>query len=134
MTFLEEKDTPEYPRELGKDVASFRKLAMKTGGLSEMSRMARRGYGAAVEEAIRRKQRAELMRELPSHNVRCASGTNYNNGADIEKAIQAQHRAASLAKGRFDQKEADAKYAQAMLEKHGANSAGLETIQFRKAA
>jgi hypothetical protein len=66
-------------------------------GLALMSRDARQAYGLAVETAIRAKQRAELQRELPSHNVSCASGTNHNDGAAIHKAMQAKQRAALLA-------------------------------------
>jgi hypothetical protein len=122
---MTEQFGPEYPRELGKDVANFRKLARH--GLGELSRMSRRGYGNAVLAAIRAKQRQELQRELPSHNVGCPSGTNHNNGRDILKAVAAQNRAACLAKGDFDQAEANAKYEEAMKAKHGK-------VEWRQAA
>jgi hypothetical protein len=109
---------PEYPRELGKDIASFRKLGRH--GLRELSIMARRGYGNAVLTAIRGKQKQALQRELPSHNVHCASGTNHSTGREILKAVAAQHRAASLAKGAFHQALANEKYEAAMKAKHGA--------------
>ncbi len=127
MTFkLLEAFGPEYPRELGKDVANFRKLA--SHGLGELPRMARRGYGNAVLSAIRAKQASALKTAaVPGRTVHCASGTNHTTGHDILKAVRAQHRAASVAQGPFDQNEANRKYAEAMEEKHGA-------VEYRQAA
>ena len=84
---------PVYPELAG--MAKHRKAARN--GLAAMSRAERQAYGLAVETAIRAKQRAELQRELPTHNVSCASGTNHNTGAAIHKAMQAKQRAALLA-------------------------------------
>jgi hypothetical protein len=40
--------------------------------LAAMDRKTRQAYGLAVELAIQARQRAELQRELPTHNVDCA--------------------------------------------------------------
>ncbi len=86
---------PPYP-DLGAKVMKFRRVAAK-GGLMDMPKAQRNAYADAIEDAIRTKQRQELQRELPSHNVSCASGTNHNDGAAISAAVRAQHRAALLA-------------------------------------
>ena len=91
---LKDDNTPPYP-DLGPTVAKFRRLASK--GLANMLVSDRRAYADAIETAIRAKQRQELQRELPSHRVRCASGTDFNDGAKIHEAIRRQHRAALLA-------------------------------------
>src|SRR5882672_9604853 len=94
----------EYPRELGKDVLAFRKIARH--GLNELSMMARRGYGNAVLEAIRGKQKSELRRAaVPISRPNCASGTFEQTGKDILKAVTQQNRIACLSAGSFDQAE-----------------------------
>lgn len=87
---------PMYP-DLGSGVAKYRRMAVGTGGLMAMDRQFRQAYGEAVEKAIRAKQRSELQRELPTHAVHCASGTNHSDGADIHEAIRRRQRAALLA-------------------------------------
>jgi hypothetical protein len=65
--------------------------------LAAMDHETRQAYGLAVELAIQAKQRAELQRELPTHNVDCASRTNHNCGRKISAAIRTQHRTGLLA-------------------------------------
>ena len=109
---------PEYPRELGTIVAKSRQVARP--GLGELSIMERRRYGNAVLEAIRRLCRAQLRRAaVPTRAPNCASRTFEQTGKDILKAVAAQNRAACLAKGTFDQAEANAKYEEAMRAKRG---------------
>lgn len=85
---------PAYP-DLGAGVAKYRRLARH--GLADLTREERHAYGEAVERAVRAKQRSELQRELPSFKPNCASGTAHNTGDAIHKAVQAQHRARTLA-------------------------------------
>ena len=40
----------------------------------------RKAHGLAVLEGIRALQRSALRRQTPTHNVDCASRTNYNDG------------------------------------------------------
>lgn len=87
---------PLYP-DLGPGVAKYRRMVVSAGGLMAMDKAMRHAYGEAVEKAIRAKQRSELQRELPTHAVRCASGTNHSDGADIHEAIRRRQRAALLA-------------------------------------
>ena len=116
----------EYPRELGITVARFRQQARH--GLRELSIMGRRAYGNAVLEAIRGLQKARLRRAaVPASRPNCASRTFEQTGAAILKAVAAQNRAACLAKGLFDQAEANAKYEAAMKAKHGK-------VEWREAA
>lgn len=91
---LKPDTTPLYP-DLGQGVARYRRLAIR--GLASMLVTDRRAYGDAVLSAVRSKQRQELQRELPSHPVHCASGTNHNTGDAIIKAMQTKHRAALTA-------------------------------------
>jgi shikimate kinase len=112
---------PNYP-ELGSGVAKYRRKAALLNGLSFMSKDDRRAYAAAITKAIRSKQRQELQRVLPSHNVICASGTSYTTGKEIDKAIKQQQRASLLAypskvrKERTDQEWLEM-YQEAMAEK-----------------
>ena len=110
-----DSDTPEYWGELSKDVSNFRKLARH--GLADLSRMSRRGYGAAVLVAIAYKQRAALKRELPEHKCECASGTNHNTGKSILAAIKKANATRLYRQGVFDQLVAIKKYETAMTEK-----------------
>ena len=112
---VEDDSTPEYWGELSKDVANFRKLARH--GLADLSRMSRRGYGAAVLVAIAYKQRAALKRELPEHKCECASGTNHNTGRSILAAIKKANATRPYKQGAFDQVIANKKYETAMTEK-----------------
>ena len=112
---VEDDSTPEYWGELSKDVANFRKLARH--GLKDLSRMSRRGYGAAVLVAIAYKQRAALKRELPEHKCECASGTNHNTGKSILAAIKKANATRLYKQGVFDQLVAIKKYETAMTEK-----------------
>jgi len=112
---VEDDSTPEYWGELSKDVANFRKLARH--GLKDLSRMSRRGYGAAVLVAIAYKQRAALKRELPEHKCECASGTNHNTGKSILAAIKKANATRLYRQGVFDQLVAIKKYETAMTEK-----------------
>jgi hypothetical protein len=121
----DELHNPPYP-ELGSALAKHRKLARD--GLATLSASERHDYGAAVEKAIRAKQRSELQRELPTHRVSCASGTDHNTGEAIHKAILAQHRArtqawpAQIRKARTDAQWREM-YAQAMQEKRNQSIA-----------
>lgn len=57
-----------------------------------------KAYGEAVEQAVLASQRAALNRAAPSlSRPNCASRTYHNNGADIDKAVKAQQRAALAA-------------------------------------
>jgi hypothetical protein len=88
-----ETDYPIYP-----DLPSVKKHRKAArDGLASMSPDQRRAYGQAVEDAIKARQRSELQRELPTHNVNCASGTNHNCGLKISAAMRARHRATLLA-------------------------------------
>jgi hypothetical protein len=78
-------------------VKKFRKMAASAGSVAAMDRAFRQAYGAAVEQAIRAKQRSELQRELPTHRCNCASDTNHNDGEAISAAMRAKHRAALAA-------------------------------------
>jgi hypothetical protein len=89
MTAICEPFGPDYP-----DLPTVKKHRKN---LTSLSQEQRRAYGEAVENAIRAKQRAELQRELPTHPVSCASGTNHNCGRKISAAMRAKHRAALLA-------------------------------------
>jgi hypothetical protein len=86
---IEESDTAAYPA-LGVTVAKLRKRAADICIVHRA--VARREHGLAVLEAIRKLNYQALKRELPSHNVDCASGTNHNDGAAILKALRVQHR------------------------------------------
>jgi|SRR6186713_2986615 hypothetical protein len=102
-----------------------------SNGLAAMTREARQAYGLAVETAIRAKQRSELQRELPTHNVSCASGTNHNTGAAIHKAMQAKQRAALLAAPSAERRARkpavwQAMYDAAMADKRAREAAELE--------
>ena len=112
---VEDDSTPEYWGELSKDVANFRKLARH--GLKDLSRMSRRGYGAAVLVAIAYKQRAALKRELPEHKCECASGTNHNTSKSILAAIKKANATRPYKQAAFDQVVANKKYESAMVEK-----------------
>lgn len=96
MTFINEQFGPTYP-DLGASVMKHRRICAKAGSIAMMNPEDRYAYGDAVEKSIRAKQRAELQRVLPGRNVHCASGTNHNNGEDIDRAIKQQHRAAIMA-------------------------------------
>lgn len=85
---------PEYPQ-LGATVAKFRKKAPHS--IFDLSKAERNNWAAAIEKEILAKQRQALQRELPTHNVDCASGTNHSCGLKISAAVRAQHRAALLA-------------------------------------
>ena len=95
MTEIAAPFGPIYPDLPG--VKRFRQMAVAAGSVAEMDQPFRGAYGEAVGKAIRAKQRAELQREVKSHNVKCASGTNHNDGAKISSAVRAQQRANLLA-------------------------------------
>jgi hypothetical protein len=59
-------------------------------GLAELSYEERRAYGEAIERAILAKQRSELQGSIGpiKPRVRCASGTDYSDGADIHEAVR----------------------------------------------
>lgn len=125
-TVIAEQFGLEYPRELGVIVARSRQLARR--GLGELSIMERRRYGNAVLEAIRGLCRAQLRRAaVPTRAPNCASRTFEQTGRDILKAVAAQNRTACLAKGRFDQAEANQKYEELMMLKRGK-------VEWRQAA
>jgi hypothetical protein len=52
---------PEYPKDLGPNVAKFRRMA--SDGIAGMDHALRKAYGEAVEAAIKSKQRSDLLRE-----------------------------------------------------------------------
>jgi hypothetical protein len=76
---------PTYPN-LGAGVAKLRKRAADICIVHRA--VARREHGLAVLEAVRKLNYRSLQRELPTHNVNCASGTNHNDGAEILKALR----------------------------------------------
>jgi hypothetical protein len=76
---------PQYPN-LGATVAKLRKRAADICIVHRA--VARREHGLAVLEAVRKLNYRSLQRELPTHNVNCASGTNHNDGAEILKALR----------------------------------------------
>src|SRR4051794_2538335 len=78
-------------------LSKFRWLARD--GLSELAQAERRAYGDAVERAILAKQRVELQGSIGPMRprVRCASGTDHNDGAAIHEAIRQQQRNALAA-------------------------------------
>ena len=81
----EKEGLPQYPA-LGAGVAKLRKRA---ADICIVHRgVARREHGNAVLEAVRKLNYRSLQRELPTHNVNCASGTNHNDGAEILKALR----------------------------------------------
>jgi hypothetical protein len=81
----ERNEYPQYPN-LGAGVAKLRKRA---ADICIVHRgVARREHGLAVLEAVRKLNYRSLQRELPTHNVNCASGTNHNDGAEILKALR----------------------------------------------
>jgi hypothetical protein len=89
----EDLHNPLYPVALGAKVAKFRRLARR--GLGQLTIEQRRAYGTEVELAIRAKQLGELYagctfaRPL-ANTAECASGTAFNDGADIHRAIRTQ--------------------------------------------
>jgi hypothetical protein len=85
---IEESGIAPYPA-LGATVAKLRKRAADICIVHRA--VARREHGQAVLEAIRKLNYRGLQRELPSHNVDCASGTNHNDGSAILKALRAKH-------------------------------------------
>lgn len=84
---LFEKYGPQYP-EMGPGVAKFRRLAAKAGSIASMDKADRQAYGAAVEAAIRAKQRAALVPPSPQLE---------GPPKDIGAVIRAKHRAALAA-------------------------------------
>jgi hypothetical protein len=84
----EQEGLPVYPA-LGATVAKLRKRAADICIVHRA--VARREHGLAVLEAIRKLNYSALKRELPEHKTDCASGTNYNDGAAILKALRAKH-------------------------------------------
>ena len=97
--YKERSDTREFgPRyDIGSTaLVSWRRKARN--GLRSLSAIERRAYGAAVEAAVLKAQRP-AKRESPVQSM-SASGTYHNNGADIEKAIRAQHSAGLHRQGR----------------------------------
>jgi len=104
---------PEYPA-LGKDVLAFRKLAEKEGGLKALSIMARKAYGNAVLNAVRKLQAASLRKVFVEKPAHCASGTNFNSGKAILAAVAAQNAAKAKTLGIFNQQAANMKYEAAM--------------------
>jgi hypothetical protein len=85
----EKAGLPLYPN-LGATVAKLRKRA---ADICIVHRgVARREHGNAVLEAVRKLNYRSLQRELPTHNINCASGTNHNDGAEIIKALRLKHR------------------------------------------
>ncbi len=112
---------PDYP-ELGSAVAKWRRIAR----VRELTFLEREEYGAAICAAIRAKQKAELQRELPTIKPSCASGTAHTRGADILRAVAAQHRSALIASAARERKARPAHvwremYEQATTEKARAN-------------
>lgn len=124
-TNYNEAPHPEYPRNLGATVSKFRNIAAKNGGLRNLDPYHRRAYGAAVEKAIRAKQRSELLActNGPANpKCQCASGTPYNTGEEIDAAIKRQQASALAAyPSQVRRKRTDLEwqtmYAQAMKEK-----------------
>src|SRR3990172_5047999 len=93
-------------------LAKFRWLARD--GLANLSSAERRAYGEAVERAILALQRAELQRSIGpiKPRVRCASGTDHSEGADIHEAVRQQQRNALLAwPGKVRRKRTDVEWA-----------------------
>jgi hypothetical protein len=87
---------PKYPDLDG--LAKFRSAARH--GLQAMEKWERHRYGDAVEKAILRLQRTELMRclENPARGTasNCASRTTHNTGEAIHDAVRQQQRLALL--------------------------------------
>lgn len=80
-----------------------------------------RDYGLAVLAAASEANRRALQRELPSHNVSCASRTNHNCGYAILAAVAKQNRNRPIRK-RSDAELLEA-YEKAMESKaHGKES------------
>ncbi len=112
--------------DLGAGVVKFRRLANKFGSIAEMPKSDRRAYAEVVEKAIRAKQRAALVRELPSFKPNCASGTAHTTGEAIHNAVREQQRTALLAAPSAIRKarsksEWRSMYAKAMQEKHATS-------------
>jgi hypothetical protein len=91
MTTLLEQFGPDYP-DLGASVAKYRRKAKES--IFARTKAERDSNADAIENAIRAKQRSALQRELPSHRVSCASGTDYSDGREISAAVRQQHRSA----------------------------------------
>jgi hypothetical protein len=94
----------------------------RKGPIATMAKEDRRAYGAAVLAEVRTKQRQALQREVPTHNVICASGCNSNDGDEILKALKTRQRAALAAAASQERRarkpeEWEAKYKEAMKEK-----------------
>lgn len=84
-----------------------------------------REYGAAVHQAIRDLQRAELQRELRTHACPCASGTWHSEAKDILRAIRNQNRSQKVPDLRTDKQLVEA-YEAAMAEKRAREAVELQ--------
>jgi hypothetical protein len=130
---------PVYP-DLGATVIKHRRLAAMCGGVAELDREQRQAYGAAVEAAIKAKQRSELQRVVKSHDCHCVSGTNHNTGEAIDRAMRMKHRAELLAYPSKVRRERTAEqwsemYKAAMREKRAAATVQKPaTVKRRKRA
>jgi hypothetical protein len=116
---------PDYP-DLGAAVTKYRRKAKQS--VFDLSDAERAAYAKAIETAIRAKQRAATQRTLPSHNVKCASGTNHSCGLKISEAVRAQHRSALqsyVAKVRRERTECEWRemYDRAMAQKNKREAA-----------
>lgn len=80
-------------------VAKYRRMAVAAGSVAAMDRSLRQAYGAAVEQAIRALQRADMSKVYTTPSPRCASGSWANTAEGIEAAVRAkQAREAAAAK------------------------------------
>jgi hypothetical protein len=86
---------PNYPRELGTKIASFRRLARR--GLDKLTPEQRRAYGNAVHAAFLSRTRSIAKHVEPKGSALCASRTYHSDGNKIAAAIRQQHRSAALA-------------------------------------
>jgi hypothetical protein len=117
---IEEPFGPNYPA-----LPSVRKYRAP---LASLTREQRQAYGAAVETAIRAKQRSELQRVMPEHRCHCASGTNHNDGREISKAMRAKHRAALQASVARERRERTPAQWQAMYDAAMADKREREAL------
>src|SRR5882672_11860056 len=125
MTYIEGQFGPDYPREMGATVQKFRSKAKAS--IFDLSKADRDAWADAIEKSIKAKQRAALQRELPSHRVSCASGTDHSCGLKISAAVREQHRSALLAcpgaeRRKRTEREWRVMYEEAMQEKRRAES------------
>jgi hypothetical protein len=86
-----EDQGPSYP-DMGSAVAKYRKIPK-----DQLTVEQRDAYSAAIVAKIKSLQRSVVMRDTPSHKCDCASGTAFNRGEDIHRAIREQQERALLA-------------------------------------